>query len=253
VIPHTGLASDRVSGDVQHGVQHNMPRPQLAKGGDGKRKFTSTAITTFFTPPPKRGQPPSSLPMKKRGRPPALPAATETPPSAPAVAGSTSGQYSEPVVRKEACEPAKKRVRHGQSTATLEHLKNTVNNWLNKTGEFLSEDPALPIKDYCALVNISWETFRKYVCSDVGKRRCIGAVAGNRAILPESTSQFAVDVMRRRDRGNDAMTKREVVDLLQDLAPRICIANSANRPSTAMSGRSMPTSSRALSRRRRAP
>ena len=153
---------------------------------------------------------------------PALPAATETPPSAPAVAGITSGQCSEPVVRKQACEPAKKRVRHGQSAATLEHLTNAVNNWLNKTGEFLSEDPALPIKDYCALVNISWKTFRKYVCSDVGKRRCIGAVAGNRAILPESTSQFAVDVMRRRDRGNDAMTKREVVDLLQDLAPHLC-------------------------------
>ena len=41
-----------------------MPRPQTAKGGDGKRKFTTTPITTFFQPPPKRGRP-CALPYKK--------------------------------------------------------------------------------------------------------------------------------------------------------------------------------------------
>ena len=94
-----------------------------------------------------------------------------------------------------------------------------VNNWLGKKGELLSAQPDISLKHYAAAVGVPFETFRKYTCSDVGKRRVLGAAAGKAPVIDNETAQFAVDVMRRKDRANDGLNKRSPVDMMHDLLP----------------------------------
>ena len=94
-----------------------------------------------------------------------------------------------------------------------------VNNWLERKGDIITADSAISLKHYASRVDISHETLRKYVCADVGKRRVLGACAGSLPVISVDTEQFTVDVIRRKDRANDGLNRREAVDMLQDLRP----------------------------------
>ena len=104
--------------------------------------------------------------------------------------------------------------------AGLEKMTTAVNDWHEKKGRY-EEDVPMPMSRYCALVDIPEETFRKYVCTDPGKRRKLGSQPGPSRLVSKDASQFVVDVMRRKDRADDGMNRRESIDLLQDLQPEL--------------------------------
>jgi hypothetical protein len=122
--------------------------------------------------------------------------------------------------QKEKAKPVKRsRETYGEG-AGLEKMTTAVNDWLEKKGRY-EEDVPMPMSRYCALVDIPEETFRKYVCTDPGKRRKLGSQPGPSRLVSKDASQFVVDVMRRKDRADDGMNRRESIDLLQDLQPEL--------------------------------
>ena len=100
-------------------------------------------------------------------------------------------------------------------------MTEVVGNWLEKTGPIITSMPDISLKHYAARVEIPLETLRKYVCTDVGKRRVLGNSSGKKQLLNNNVQGFSVDMMRARDRGNDAMTKTQAMDMIQDLAPNL--------------------------------
>ena len=64
----------------------------------------------------------------------------------------------------------------------LIRLTAAVQDWLGKKGQYLLEDffsvSYHGMKRYCFCVAIPFETFRKYVCEDEGKRRVLGRGVG---------------------------------------------------------------------------
>ena len=53
----------------------------------------------------------------------------------------------------------------------------------------------------------------------MSKRREFGVRCGRSKLLNDTQETFLVDNVRRKDRGNDGMTKSEIVDMVQDLKP----------------------------------
>ena len=101
----------------------------------------------------------------------------------------------------------------------LQRLTTAVNDWLGKTGMVIAADPGISMKHFAAASSIPHETFRKYVCSDLGKRRVLGAAAGKAPLISHDTAEFTVSVMRRKDRANDGLNKSGSIDVIQDLLP----------------------------------
>ena len=103
----------------------------------------------------------------------------------------------------------------------FEWMQRAVDEYRNKEGRWLSE-PDMTISRFCGLVEIPEFTFRKYVGGSEDKRRVLGASVGPPALLDADTEQqFSMDVLRRRDRGNDGMDKRKAVDMINDLRPSL--------------------------------
>mmetsp|Transcript_23801 Transcript_23801/g.54147 ORF Transcript_23801/g.54147 Transcript_23801/m.54147 type:complete len:246 (-) Transcript_23801:80-817(-) len=169
-------------------------------------------LTSFFKspppPPPGPGRPPK--PPEKRGRPASTPATTTKKP-APAA-------RSPPPAIPVAPRPTSPRI-DWSTGEPLKRLTVAVNNWLERKGDIITADSSISLKHYASRVDISHETLRKYVCADVGKRRVLGACAGSLPVISVDTEQFTVDVIRRKDRANDGLNRREAVDMLQDLRP----------------------------------
>ena len=69
----------------------------------------------------------------------------------------------------------------------------------------------MSMASFCQLHDIPIGSFKSYVCADESKRKQLGCGVGNSAksVIDEDTSQFLVDVMRRRDRGDDGMSRPE--------------------------------------------
>ena len=65
------------------------------------------------------------------------------------------------------------------------------------------------------------------VCPAVSKRQVLGSSAGKPSLLNDNTKEFCVDVLRRRDRGNDGMNLREATDMAHDLAPALSRAQAS--------------------------
>ena len=80
----------------------------------------------------------------------------------------------------------------------LKHLTLQVGNWLSKVGPIIERNRNIVLKQFCALVDIPHETFRKYVCSDVGKRRVLGKASGLPRLGSLLTEMFVVDVLIRQ-------------------------------------------------------
>ena len=191
----------------------------------------ATQIGDFFTPLPKPaqarcpGRPPSTSKAKGRGRPtivsPATAASSEAVGSSAhrATTGAAASIHHQSSASHGASSSHKKEKRenHGAGEA-LQRLTVAVHEFLEKSGRYL-EWGRPSTERFSALVDIPYETFRKYVCADKGKRRVVGASVGKKRILKAEDEQFVVDVLRRRDRGNDAMTKKGIVDMIQDIVP----------------------------------
>lgn len=216
-------------------------------------------INSFFAPlppPPKRGRPPGSR-VERRGRPqglgvPRTSAAggnnrEEEPARGPSereavlfAAEPEQEQVDRPAASATVTEPEEKdddqeeegeeeparKMRAAGLKRTnwskgddLKRLTTAVDNWLQKQGELLSADPNMSLHTYAKRVNIPKATLGHYIHPDPSKRRRLGSQAGQPSLVDSETQKFLVDVMRRRDRGNDGMNRREAVAMLQDLKP----------------------------------
>ena len=154
------------------GLIHNFfkppPAPPPLPRGPGRPQKDSEA----------RGRPSLAIPPVPQVAQTASPAA-RTPRVAPVLEQTptfvtpAAPQTNAGVVKKE----------HGQKinwavNDDLKHLTLQVGNWLSKKGPIIERNQNISLKNYCVLVEIPHETFRKYVCSDVGKRRVLGNAAG---------------------------------------------------------------------------
>ena len=170
-----------------------------------------SSIKSFFSPPPKPGRPLGSGRSK-----PGPPPATASQPAAPQVPARAAAPPPPPVAAG-----GGKRTNYSSGNGLL-RMTAAVENWLGKKGDVYT--PGMEMKRYCELVEIPVETLRKYVVPDTLKRRKPGrsGVGGSgQGLLDEDTAQFLVDTMRRRDRGDDGMGRKESIDMLQDLRPEL--------------------------------
>ena len=178
----------------------------------------NSLVTRWFTPapePPKRGRP--SLPFKKRGRKPEVQARAVTPEMsfAQVVVGVAAAPAAAPA-------PVAKAKRTNWSTGEpFERLTTAVNDWLNKTGSLLTDDPDMSMLIYGRRVMIPQKTLHTYLHPNLALRRPLGSKAGKPSLVRADAQQFCVDVLVRRDRGNDGLNNREAVDMVQDLAPEL--------------------------------
>lgn len=200
--------------------------PQVAE------KRGLTLITGFLTEPPplplkkRRGRP-----KEARGRPAQDPLAeredvalVEMPPPQHHPeelqdSHQQQGQGAPSSSRKSASGSKKARVDWSRGE-NLEKLRKAVNEYLNKTGTYLAEQ-SMTLQRFSQLVQIPHETLRKYVCTDPAKRRVLGCSSGRKSLISSSVQEFSVDMIRRKDRGNDGMTNLEAVDMVQDLEPAL--------------------------------
>jgi hypothetical protein len=107
---------------------------------------------------------------------------------------------------------------HGEP---LEHLTKAVQHWDAKSGPHLATEPAMPLTRYAEMVEIHYQTLSDYCCKDLTKRKQLGKSVGSQPIFTADEQQFAVDVVRHHDRGNDGLNKRQCVDVLHELKPTI--------------------------------
>ena len=96
----------------------------------------------------------------------------------------------------------------------------SVEDWLGKKGNALDDNgEVIPLRQFSNIVNIPYKTLTKYVQNDSSKRRELGKSVGTKPILDDSDRKFMTDILRRADRGNEGMDRREAIDTLQDLFP----------------------------------
>ena len=70
-------------------------------------------------------------------------------------------------------------------------------------------------------MKIPYQTLAKYLCIDKSKRKVVGCGVGPASLLDGGARQFVADVVRRKDRGNDGMSRRDCIDVVQDLKPEL--------------------------------
>ena len=224
------------------GVFDGKPGAPPKRSHHKKREPPSKTFKTmrsFFTlppPPPKPGRP-AGVPFKKRGRPAAslinpstapvmLPLATSPAASSSDAPASTSTSGSEPSGPSGGKRAAAaligaklKRINWGQGEP-LERLTQAVTDWDAKSGAILEADKAMSLKDYALRVSIPYPTLHDYAKPNQAKRKELGRSVGKPPLYDEAHQQFAVDVIRRHDRGNDGLSRRGCIDLLHDLQPQ---------------------------------
>jgi hypothetical protein len=128
-------------------------------------------------------------------------------------------------VANAASKPKQTRVNWSKGDNAMK-LSLAVAEWTSNTGraaprEFLGETemrkPSLG--EFATMVDIPKGTLGPYVTSTNGKARVLGSQVGTRPHLNNEEKQFVVDNIRRADRGNDGMSKKRIVDMVQDIKP----------------------------------
>ena len=111
-----------------------------------------------------------------------------------------------------------KRERYYGAGEAADNLTVAVGEWLEKKGRCEKE---MSLKRFCQIADVRHETFRKYVCKDVGKRRVLGSVTCGRSVAHRDTEQFVVDTLRRKERGDDGKGRSYAIDMIQDFNPKL--------------------------------
>ena len=181
-------------------------------------------LTRFFHKPAVPLE--AELPAKKRGRPP-----KEETRGRKRAEGEASTQkpdvlfvdYPEPVETK----LVTTRVNWSQGDGA-KRLQAAVEDWDNKAGEWLSLTPSMSLHMYSRCVGISKTVLFNYTHPDPAKRQKIGSHAGKPTLLSGKVQQFGVDVLCRRDRGNEGLCNRDAAQLFHDLAPGLKLEQVAN-------------------------
>ena len=83
-------------------------------------------------------------------------------------------------------------------------------------------------KLFYGVVDIPYNTFKKYVGENENKRRKIGSAVGCRPLLPSGDQRFVSKICARQDRGNDGLERRDVFEYIFELKPGISKNQSNN-------------------------
>jgi hypothetical protein len=185
------------------------------------------SIALFFPAKKRWGRPKKTLnddgPAKKKGR--------GHPPKAKEAQDGDDGVVVDS--RKQAL-PLQ--TNKGQSTrvnwssgAPLEKLEEAVKEWDENGPLSLDEnDEKMSKCAYAHSVAIPYHTLYKYINDDKSKRRSLGASVGRQRIVPVETSELLAQCAARADRGNDGKSRKEMIDLLQDVQPELSREQAAN-------------------------
>jgi hypothetical protein len=210
------------------------PRKHLPKTAEAARNDGCNLVTDFFKKnragrPKKRGnsanddvraQPAISHKKKKRGpipnrhkkdAPPALMMKIAKP-----VGGAAVATLDAPTQKTK-----KARTNWGQGKAKLQ-LEKAVKEWDEKGEQaFDGNGEPLQLKAFSKVVGIPYDTFKKYVTKDGGKRRSLGKSVGRAPLIAEADQQFLADVLARKDRGNDGASPAEAIDYVIEISPKL--------------------------------
>ena len=98
-------------------------------------------------------------------------------------------------------------------------MEKALLDWKYRTGDALDEEgnPETDYKVFSRNVGIPESTFYKHIHPDPTKRRYLEHGIGRKSILSHGEISFCGDVLARCDRGNEPMTRRDAVDMVQTL------------------------------------
>ena len=123
---------------------------------------------------------------------------------------------------------SRKRRRNWSGGELAAKLAKASSEWLDKSGPLLGQNPKMSLRQYAERVGIPRRTFRAYVHKDPAKRQTPGSHAGMPELIDAETQRCMVDVLVRRDRGNDGLHPGESIELLHDLKPQFTQAQIRN-------------------------
>ena len=88
-------------------------------------------------------------------------------------------------------------------------MNKAVSDWLDLKGDIIGSDDELidSLKLFCGVVDIPYNTFKKYVGENENNIRKIGSAVGCRPLLPSGDQRFVAEIYARRDRGNDGLER----------------------------------------------
>eukprot|EP00978_Attheya_sp_CCMP212_P031046 scaffold116016_cov35-Attheya_sp.AAC.1 len=105
----------------------------------------------------------------------------------------------------------------------LQKMTKAVQEWNEKSGRYFhlnGEDHSLNV--FANVVGISYDSFKKYVCSSSAKsKRELGKQGGKRSLLDANSQRFIADVITRQDRGNDGKSTNKSIDIVMNMNPQI--------------------------------
>ena len=190
-----------------------------------------TKITAFFRRPNNGGRS-----KQTRGRPRVAQSESAAPEVTPVAGGkATGGKRAQAAptwqgVKKGAsrtdgkaaggktrAQPKKRASRTNWSTPeNAAKLQEAVKEWHKKSTRCT---PQTSLRSFAEMVGIPFGTVSNYVTGSMDKRRKLGASVGRTGLLEKNEETFVVEVLRRADRGNDGKSRREGLDVIQELRP----------------------------------
>ena len=220
------------------GLDAPMVNPEkVAADALARAKSNGSTMDKFFKPkekpaePPARGRPPKA--PETRGRRPASALAAPAVTASPAITTTLPAATAPPTAVASAKSAPMKRTNWASGTNAAK-LAQAVKEWNEKSGraaeqEFIGEaDMRKPsIREFCTMVDIPVGTFSKYVTPTDDKRQALGTHAGKPAHLSADESQFVADNIRRADRSNDGLKRRQILDIVQEIVPSLSRGQSA--------------------------
>jgi hypothetical protein len=178
------------------------------------------SICSFFPPASEVRE--ARLPAKKRGRPPKAMKTGRPPKAATAATPASSTRTTEVPASRAASVPAPKETRvNWAKPENAQRLEKAMHDWEDKSGPFLSDMPEMAMHTFARCVGIPKSVLHGYMHPDPNKRKSLGAHVGRPALLKPEVQGFVVDVLRRRDRGNEGMGNQEAASMIVDLIPNV--------------------------------
>lgn len=101
-------------------------------------------------------------------------------------------------------------------------LEKAISDWVNKEGD-IYDDNEEKIDDWKVFANkvgIAPDTFYKYIKAK-NPRQLGDGYRGKKKLMTEDEIKFAGCVLARADRGNDGLSSKEAVDMIQELIPNV--------------------------------
>jgi hypothetical protein len=105
----------------------------------------------------------------------------------------------------------------------LERITKAVNEWNDKTGQYWdSNGEARLLRAFSSVVNIPYDTFKKYVpSSGATSKRELGKSAGRPSLMNPDDQRFVADIVTRHDHGNDGKSTSKVIDVVMMMNPSL--------------------------------